>query len=123
MSAPQTVTATFSNTSAATVASTISATPGALRLNKSNSQYQQILTLTNTGSAVTNVSVIFDNLPAGVTLVGANGAASCAPAGGPYLNISSVPSGTSNQTLTFTVTNPAIAILYTPRVVAGAGSR
>jgi hypothetical protein len=123
MSAAQTVTATFPNVSAATVASTIGATPGALRLNKSNGQYQQILTLTNTGSAVTNVSVIFDNLPAGVTLLGANGSASCAPAGGPYLNISSVPSGTSNQTLTFTVTNPAIAILYTPRVVAGSGSR
>ena len=122
MSSAQTVTATFSNTSAATVASTISATPGALRLNKSNGQYQQILTLTNTGAAVTNASVIFDNLPAGVTLLNASGTASCAPAGGPYLNIS-VPSGTSSQTLTFTVTNPAIAILYTPRVVAGSGSR
>ncbi len=123
MSAAQTVTATFSNVSAAAVASTISATPGSLRLNKSTGQYQQILTLTNTGSAVTNVSVILDNLTAGVTLLGASGSASCAPVGGPYLNISSVPAGASNQTLTFTVANPATAILYTPRVVAGSGSR
>ena len=123
MSSAQTVTATFSNASAATVASTITASPGALRLNKSTGQYEQILTLTNAGSAVTNASVILDNLPAGVALVGASGSANCAPAGGPYLNISSVPSGTSSQTLTFTVSNPAIAIQYTPRVVAGSGSR
>jgi hypothetical protein len=123
MSGPQTVTATFQNVSAAAVAAHVTATPGAVRLNKSTGRYQQVLTVTNTGSALTNASVFFDNLPSGVSLSNPDGTASCAPTGGPYRNVASIPAGTSTLTVEFTVTNPAAAIQYSPRVLAGTGSR
>jgi hypothetical protein len=123
MSGPQTATATFQNVSAAAPALNATATPGALRLNKTTGRYQQVLTLANTGPALTNASVVFDNLPSGVSLFSPDGVASCAPTGGPYRNVASIPVGPSSLTVEFTVTNSAIAIQYSPRILSAGGSR
>lgn len=123
MSGTQTVTATFPTASAASVASGVTATPGALRLNHATGRYQQLIALKNTGSALANVSVIFDNLTPGVSLYNPDGTSTCAPAGGPYRNVSTLPAGTTSLTVEFTVADPSIAIQYSARVVAGAGTR
>jgi hypothetical protein len=123
MTGPQTVTATFSNTSAANYASNVTVIQGAFRLNHISNRYQQALSVINSGTALFNVSLVFDGLGSGEALYNPDGTTTCGLAGSPYRNIASLPFGTTPLVVEFSVTNPAAPIQYTPRVLSGAGSR
>lgn len=116
MNAPQSVLATFPSTSAPSFLPSVTVLQGAIRKNNLTGRYQQVITLTNSGSTRSTVMFAFQGLTAGIALYNAAGTTSCAPQNLPYVNIATVPAGKSTITVEFTVTDPAIAIQYTPLV-------
>jgi hypothetical protein len=124
MTSNQVVTATFPPAGMAQTAPSVTATPqGVVRLNIATGRYVQEIVLSNSGPALTDLSLIFDNLTAGATVYGASGTTICAPAGSPYLNLANLNPGSSSAIVEFVLSDPTIEIRYTPRVVAGAGQR
>jgi hypothetical protein len=123
MTSNQTVTATFSPQGVAAPATTVTVTQGPFRKNNSTGRYQQSITLNNSGSSVSNVSLIFDKLTSGVTLYSPDGTTVCSPAGSPYRNIATLAPAVTTLVVEFSVSNPSLAIQYVPRVLAGTGSR
>ncbi len=123
MTSDQTVTANFQPAGIAPVAPGVTVAPQGIRLNKSTGRYQQSIVLNNSGSSLTNVTLVFDQLTPGAALFASDGTTTCAPTGSPYRNIASLPSALTTIVVEFTVANPSQAIQYTPRVLAGPGSR
>jgi hypothetical protein len=123
MTSDQVVTATFPASGIAATASSVTVTPGGVRLNKTTGRYQQSIAITNSGSTLSNASLIFDNLSAGAAVYSPAGTTVCAPAGSPYIDLGTLNVGLRTVVVDFTVTNPSQTIQYTTRVLAGAGSR
>jgi hypothetical protein len=101
---------------------------GGFRLNHATNQFIQNVTITNasSNSIPGPISFALDGLSSNATLVGALGSTSCTiPAGSVFLNIQqgSLASGQS-VTATLQFLNPTNqAISYSPRVLAGSGTR
>jgi hypothetical protein len=101
---------------------------GGFRLNHATNQFVQTVTITNTsaGNIPGPVSLALDNLSTNATLVGANGSTSCTiPAGSSFFNVQQGPLA-SGQSVTATLqfSNPSNqGISYSPRVLAGSGTR
>jgi hypothetical protein len=100
---------------------------GGYRFNRGTGHFVQIITMTNTGKALTGpVSLVLDSLSATASLFHASGVTSQAlPAGSPYLDIAagSMAAGAS-IVVRLEFTDPTKApIHYTTRVLAGPGTR
>ena len=102
---------------------------GGYYFNRRRNLLQQVLTLTNTGPALTGpVSLVFDGLPQGVAVFRPDGNTVAAlPAGSPYLTVvaagGTLASGGS-VSVPVSYYDPAhIPAPYTPRVLAGPGAR
>ena len=109
------------------VAVTIS---GAPKLNKKTGRYTQTVTLKNSDGVVAGpVSLVLDSLGSNATLFNATGTTACAaPPGRPYIDVAvgidAVFSPRERTTVTLQFTNPSgQTVTYTPRVLAGTGSR
>lgn len=132
------------NSNTATITVTITALPcaanisasvtimsqGPLKLNRKTGRYTQTLTLRNGDGAVSGpVSLVLDSLSSNAALFNITGTTACAaPAGSPYINVDvggdSVFSPRERATVTLEFTNPSgQAVMYTTRVLAGAGNR
>jgi hypothetical protein len=110
------------------VTSQVSLRLGGLVFDRASRRYTQVVTLANsTGGVLTGpVSMVFDGLPAGVTVAGmTNVTVNQLPAGSPYLDVLSadlVPGQLLTLTLRFDDPFNA-AVRYVPRVLAGVGMR
>jgi hypothetical protein len=128
MNTSQVVTAYFASCSCATdVTASIAFTYGGITLNPTTRRYVQTVTLKNkTSSTITGpISLVLDNLTAGVTLYAATGTTSLMlPAGSPYMNTSVNLTAGQSVSIQLQFTNSAnAAIAYSARALAGAGSR
>jgi hypothetical protein len=109
------------------VSGQVSITRGSFLYERASGFYEQVLTLTNTGSTTITgpISVILGSL-ANATLANATGVTSAIlPAGRPYINpaaASLAPGASTTVTLLFSYGGSG-TITYTTQVVAGPGSR
>ena len=128
MNASQTVTANFAACAcAADVTSAIGVTYGSVTVNRTRQRYSQAVTLTNNSAAAIAgpISLVLDNLTAGVTLDNAHGdTVLMAPAGSPYRNAKVNLAPGQRMVIKLQFTGPGdVAISYQPRVLTGPGSR
>jgi len=126
--APQTVTATFELCACATdVTSVVGVSLGGVTMNPITRRYVQTVTLTNTSATTINgpISLVLDNLTAGVALWNASGTTNLMlPAGSSYINASANLAPNQSIALQLQLTNPTYTgFSYDPRVLAGAGLR
>lgn len=110
------------------VTAQVQITRSGLRRNAATGRFVQTLTLKNTSSSPINgpVSLVLDSLTNGVSLLNPTGTTSATPpTGSPYLNVTTGNlSVGASVTVTLEFVNPANAVIaYSPRVLAGAGSR
>jgi len=106
-------------------ASTLNVTvaQGAATLNRATGRYQQNVTITNNGAALSASALVLDSLGAGLTLFNATGlTAATAPAGSPYVEAGPIGAGASVVVRLEFVRAVGAAISYSPRVL-GAGPR
>ncbi len=105
---------------ASNVTSQFSVTEGAVLFNRSLGLYTQNVTITNNGSALSNVAYVLDNLSAGWTLTNGDGTtAATSPTGSPYKVVGSVGAGASATfQLQFSRTG-STALTYTARILDG----
>ncbi len=116
---------------AANVTSSVTIVRGGLRLNRADSLFTQVVTVTNSGATplAAPFSLVLDNLSANATFVGTDGITTAvAPIGSPYINASLGAATALNPgesvSITLQFSDPTEAgITYTTRVLAGAGSR
>jgi hypothetical protein len=106
----------------------VAVSEGGFRLNHAINRFVQTVTITNTSatSIPGPVSLALDNLSANATLVGANGTtSSTVPAGSSFLNVQQGPLASGQSaTATLQFSNPTNhGIIYSPRVLAGPGTR
>ena len=124
-SAPATVSITVVQT-AFDVSAQITITRGPFLYSRASGMYEQVVTLTNTGAAITSgpISLILGSL-ANATLTNATGTTSTIlPSGRPYVNASVSSLATSaSTTITLLFNKGAGSITYTTQVIAGPGSR
>lgn len=112
------------------VTALVQITRSAYRFNFSTQTYVQRVTIKNTSAApiAGPISLVLDNLSAGTALTAVNGStSSVAPYGSPYVNFvlsgtSLAPGGTTTVSLEFIDPSNTL-IAYTPRILAGTGSR
>jgi hypothetical protein len=128
MTTSQIVTANFASCACATdVTTSIAFTYGGITLNPTTRRYVQTVTLKNkTSSAISGpISLVLDNLSAGVTLYGATGTTSLMlPAGRPYMNANVNLAAGQSVSIQLQFANSGNApFTYQARVLAGAGSR
>src|SRR5262249_46963261 len=107
----------------------IAVTRGGFFYNFATRQFQQKVTIQNTGANIIAgpISLVLDSLNAGSALVNPSGATSCAaPSGSPYIavNVGSAlaPSASAGVVLQFTHA-AAGGVTYNTRVLGGSGSR
>lgn len=91
--------------------------------------FTQKVTLKNTGPVISAIAgplaLVLDNLPSSISLLNASGTTSAnAPVGSPYVDTTTGLAGGQSATLTLKFSNPQLLqIRYTPRVLAGTGTR
>lgn len=117
---------------AANVTSQVQISLGGFRRNLATGRFQQTVTLRNngTGALAGPVAIVFDNLSANASLFNPGGSTACAaPLGRPFLIVPVgadelfTPGETATAALEFTNSQPAAAITYTPRILAGGTQR
>jgi hypothetical protein len=124
-----TTTVTITPACALNISASVSVSQGALKLNKKTGRYTQTVTLQNGNNAAPGpVSLVLDSLSGNATLFNATGSTACAaPAGSPYINVKvgdAVFSPLERASVTLEFTNPpGQPVTYTPRILAGQGSR
>ena len=128
MTSSQTVIAGFEACDCARdVTSSIGLTYSGFTVNPMTRRYVQTVTLKNNSSTTIAgpVSLVFDQLTAGVTLYNATGTSSLMlPAGSPYISASTNLSPGQSVAVQVQFTNQGnLAIAYEARVLAGSGSR
>lgn len=123
-----TVGAAVNNPTAADVTAQVNVARGGLRFDRATGRFVQAVTLTNTGTnAIAGpVSLVLDNLGAGVTLANGTGTtATVVPTGSPYINVGTGGLGagkTATVRLEFaSLVNTGVG--YNTRVLAGPGTR
>jgi hypothetical protein len=100
-------------------ANRITVTRGGFRLNTATKLYQQAVTVTNTGAALTDVFLALDGLTEGVSLDNQAGYSGCALPGSPVIGAGALGAGQS-KTITLQFRNPSGgAINYQTRFLAG----
>ena len=110
------------------VTSQVLVTPGGFRYNRSTGRFVQSVVLENIGTTViaASVSLVLDSLSASATLFDRTGVTAAeAPLGSPYLNVSGsdlAPGASVSAILDFADPTKQV-ITYTPRVLAGPGTR
>ena len=124
----QTVTAYFEACScAADVTSVVGVALGGVTLNPITKRYVQTVTLTNNSAATLSgpISLVLNALTAGVTLWNASGTTNLMlPAGSSYINAATNLAPGQSIALQLQFTNSGnVAFSYSPRVLAGPGSR
>jgi hypothetical protein len=104
-------------------------TRSGFRLNHATNLFVQTVTITNSSINETipgPVSLVVDNLGGNATLTGVAGVTSCSiPAGSLYVNVQQGPLAPGHSvTATLQFSNPTNqGITYSPRVLAGSGTR
>jgi uncharacterized repeat protein (TIGR01451 family) len=119
------------STCAANVTGSVTIIPsGPVIFNPRSGTYVQTVSLKVNGAPIQGpVSFVLDNLTAGATVVGAAGMTVCAsPVGSPYVNVSIGPDGVMSMGERISVKLAFQApigttITYTPRILAGPGTR
>lgn len=103
----------------------VSITRGGYRFSHLTNSFVETVTLTNTGAALSNASLVLDNLSAGVTLSGEGGTTQCStPLGSPWIAIAGGLASGKSVSLTLAFSDPTkAAIQYTTRVLSGAGKQ